>query len=113
MENFLRGIIRDAVKTLFECEVEESVIQIQKTRREFEGDYTLVVFPLLRYSKNTPEMTGDSIGSYLRRNSKEITGYNVIKGFLNLVVSDDWWIEHFTTMSSEGFPGSIFFTKYQ
>ena len=106
MENFLRGIIRDAVKTLFECEVEESVIQIQKTRREFEGDYTLVVFPLLRYSKNTPEMTGDSIGSYLRRNSKEITGYNVIKGFLNLVVSDDWWIEHFTTMSSEGFPGS-------
>ncbi len=103
MEYLLRGIIRDAIKGLFESEVDESVIQIQKTRKEFEGDLTLVVFPLLRYSKNTPELTGDLIGSYLVRNSRIIARYNVIKGFLNLVISDDWWIEHFTMMSSEDF----------
>ena len=103
MEILLRDKIKDAVKYLYNCNAEDSLIQIQKTRKEFEGDFTLVVFPVLRYSKNTPEQTGDGIGKFLVENFSAIAGYNVIKGFLNLVISDSWWMEEFARMSSPGF----------
>jgi arginyl-tRNA synthetase len=93
MEKILKEKILAAVKALYKGEIKENLIQIQETRKDFEGDFTLVVFPLLRYSKNTPEQTGNDIGKYLLENYDIISGYNVIKGFLNLSISGMWWME--------------------
>jgi len=100
MDTVLRDKIIEAVKALYYCEVPENLIQLQETRREFKGDFTLVVFPLLRFSKNTPEKTGESIGNYLLASFPAVSGFNVIKGFLNLEISDKWWIDYFAELSS-------------
>lgn len=92
MESVLRTRIKEAVKELYSSEVSDDLIQIQETRKDFIGDFTLVVFPLLRFSKNTPEKTGETIGKLLMESFPAISGYNVIKGFLNLEISDKWWI---------------------
>ena len=101
MEIVLKEKIKEAVRALYNCEVEENLIQIQETRKDFKGDFTIVVFPLLRYSKNTPEKTGETIGRYLVERSSEISGFNVIKGFLNLEISDAWWVDFFSKLSVE------------
>ncbi len=95
MEIVLKDKIKEAVKVLYNSEVTDNLIQIQETRKDFKGDFTLVVFPLLRFSKNTPEKTGETIGNYLIATFPAISGFNVIKGFLNLEISDKWWIEYF------------------
>lgn len=100
MEITLRGKIKEAVKILYQSEIPDTLIQIHETKKEFNGDFTLVVFPLLRFSRNTPEKTGESIGKYLLNNFSAIIKYNVIKGFLNLVVSDTWWVDYFIKMNS-------------
>jgi arginyl-tRNA synthetase len=100
MEIILKDKIKEAVKVLYNCDVPVTLIQLQETRKEFNGDFTLVVFPLLRFSKNTPEKTGESIGNYLLTTFPSVSGFNVIKGFLNLEISDKWWIEYFADMSS-------------
>src|SRR5450759_3134331 len=101
MEIVLKGKIKEAVKILYSSEVTDDLIQIQKTRKDFDGDFTLVVFPLLRFSKNTPEKTGETIGNYLIDKFPAVSGFNVIKGFLNLEISDAWWVEYFGKMASE------------
>lgn len=101
MEIILKEKIKEAIKALYNSELADNLIQIQETKKDFDGDYTLVVFPLLRYSKDTPEKTGKSIGDYLLKNSSEIIDFNVIKGFLNLVVSDSYWVDSFVKMNSE------------
>jgi arginyl-tRNA synthetase len=101
MEIVLKQKIREAVSVLYNSRVDDNLIQLQETRKDFKGDFTLVVFPLVRFSKNTPEQTGESIGSYLVKNFPHISGYNVIKGFLNLEVSYKWWIEYFSYISEE------------
>ena len=65
MESVLRTRIKEAVRILYSCEVSDDLIQIQETRKDFNGDFTLVVFPLLRFSKNTPEKTAETIGNYM------------------------------------------------
>ncbi len=100
MEIILKDKIKEAVKVLYNSDVDVAVIQLQETRKEFKGDFTLVVFPLLRFSKNTPEKTGENIGNYLLTSFPLVSGFNVIKGFLNLEISDKWWIEYFADMSS-------------
>jgi arginyl-tRNA synthetase len=100
MEIILKDKIIEAVSVLYNSEVSENLIQLQETRKEFKGDFTLVVFPLLRFSKNTPEKTGENIGNYLLESFPLVSGFNVVKGFLNLVISDKWWIEYFADMSS-------------
>jgi arginyl-tRNA synthetase len=99
MERILKEKILTTVKSLYNCEIPESLIQIQETRKDFDGDFTLVVFPLLRFSKNTPEQTGNDIGNFLLNNFTLISGFNVIKGFLNLVVIDSLWVDLFIRMS--------------
>jgi arginyl-tRNA synthetase len=99
MESVLREKIKEAVRALYNISITDNLIQIQETKKDFTGDFTFVVFPLLRYSKNTPELTGDSIGKYLVKNFSAVSGYNVIKGFLNLEISDSWWIDFFAGMS--------------
>jgi len=101
MESVLKGKIKEAVKVLYNSEVTDDLIQLQETRKDFKGDFTLVVFPLLRFSKNTPEKTGESIGNQIISTFPAISGFNVIKGFLNLEISDAWWIDYFRKMASE------------
>jgi arginyl-tRNA synthetase len=101
MEIILKEIIKEAVKTIYNSELGDDLIQIQETRKDFKGDFTLVVFPLLRFSKNTPEKTGEMIGKYLTDHFPSVAGFNVIKGFLNLEISDSWWIETFRKLSAE------------
>jgi arginyl-tRNA synthetase len=101
MEIALKDKIREAIRYLYNSEVADDLIQLQETRKDFKGDFTLVVFPLLRFSKNTPEKTAETIANYLMENFPPVAGFNVIKGFLNLEISDAWWIEFFATMSGE------------
>lgn len=99
MESILKEKIREAVNSLYNSEISDSLIQIQATKKDFKGDFTLVVFPILRFSKNTPEQTGNDIGNFLLNNFNVFSDYNVIKGFLNLVIADLWWVELFSKMS--------------
>ena len=90
IENFLQQKAAETVAALY-GPADPAAIQIQKTRKEFEGDYTLVVFPLLKLSRKKPEETATEIGEALVKNVPEIKGYNVIKGFLNLSLSNQFW----------------------
>ena len=83
--------VKDAVRSLYGFEADSESFQIQATRKEFEGDYTVVVFPLLKISKKSPETTGNEIGEYLVSKSPVIEKYNVVKGFLNLKLSPVYW----------------------
>ena len=84
-----------AGKELYGQNIPEKIIQVQKTRPEFEGDLTIVVFPLLRISKKGPEQTAGELGNYFVEQLKNVTAYNVIKGFLNLTISDYYWLDFF------------------
>jgi len=75
----------------------EQSIQFQKTRKDFKGDVTLVVFPLLRASKKGPEQTAEEIGNYLKEKVAEVAGFNVVKGFLNLEITQEYWYNQFVT----------------
>ena len=81
-----------AVKELYGVEIPENLVQFQPTRKEFAGDLTIVVFPFLKLSKKTPEKTGEDIGNYLINNVSAVTKFNVIKGFLNIEISAEYWI---------------------
>jgi arginyl-tRNA synthetase len=78
MEKILREKIKETVKVLYNSEVENDLIQITETRKDFIGDFTIVVFPILRYSKNTPEHTAEAIGKYLISTFPSVSGF---KGF--------------------------------
>ena len=91
IEQFLTDKVAAAVSILYGNA--GAPLQIQKTRKEFEGDYTLVVFPLLKASRKSPEATATEIGEYLVANTPEIKAFNVIKGFLNLTIASDVWVE--------------------
>lgn len=96
IENHLAEKAKAAVLALFNENVGEGAIQVQRTRKEFEGDVTLVVFPLSRMAKMKPEETAEVIGKWLCEHVDEFVRFNVVKGFLNIVVSDDFWIKSFT-----------------
>ena len=81
-----------AVKELYNADILENQIALQATRKEFEGQITIVTFPVTRFSKSSPEQTGKEIGAYLQQHIAEISDFNVIKGFLNIVLSDTYWI---------------------
>ena len=85
--------VSEAVRSLYGAEISTEKIQLQKTRKEFEGDFTVVVFPFLALSKKRPEETAQEIGEYLKANQPVISSFNVVKGFLNLSISTTYWIE--------------------
>jgi arginyl-tRNA synthetase len=97
IEKILAGKAAEGLRFLYGNQVDASSLTIQKTKPEFEGDLTIVTFPLVRYSKKSPEQTGDEIGSWLQQNFDAIKSFNVIKGFLNLVIDDKFWSEFFST----------------
>jgi arginyl-tRNA synthetase len=91
MEQILKEQVRVAIKSLYNRDADPQLVQIQETRKDFRGHFTIVIFPLLKYSSRSPEETGDEIGRYIELKCSEVEGYNVIKGFLNLVMSDQFW----------------------
>ncbi len=103
-ELFIASKAAEAVKALYGADISSSALQVQATRKEFEGDYTLVVFPLLKLSHSSPENTGNAIGSWLKENVAEISAFNCVKGFLNLCLSQVFWNEALSEiLSSENF----------
>lgn len=93
LNELLSGYIEEAVNSVYGATPDKSAIQLQKTRKDFEGDITLVTFPLLRISKKSPETTGLEIGKFLvDNNSSLISGYNCVKGFLNLIISNKYYL---------------------
>ena len=93
LEQTLTADIQAAVKALYGQDVTPQQIQLQKTKREFEGHLTLVAFPLLRISRKKPEETAEEIGRYLKEHTDAVAAYNVVKGFLNLVIAPAEWVK--------------------
>ena len=93
-ETFIAQIAAASIEALYGA-ADSSQIQIQKTRKEFEGDYTLVTFPLLKLSRKAPEATANEIGEHIVANNPTISSFNVIKGFLNLSIAPAYWAERF------------------
>ena len=94
IDNYISEVVAGVVAQLY-GEVNPAQIQIQKTRKEFEGDYTLVTFPLLKLSRKSPEATATEIGEKLVATSSQVSAFNVIKGFLNISLSAEFWQERF------------------
>jgi len=86
-----------AVKHLYNTDIAAADINLQETRKEFEGQVTVVTFPFTKFSKKSPEQTGNEIGAYLQNNLNEVAGFNVIKGFLNISISNDYWLKQLYT----------------
>ncbi len=98
-EQLITKRVREAVEILYSSTPEESFFQTQATRREFVGDITAVMFPLLKISKKSPEQTGDEIGKFISDQSPDIESYNVVKGFLNIKLSGSYWMNAFKEIS--------------
>ncbi|MCQ2141826.1 MAG: arginine--tRNA ligase [Bacteroidales bacterium] len=106
-ELFIAQKASEAIKALYNADVDASALQISATRKEFEGDFTLVVFPLLRISHSTPDNTGAAIGEWLSTNVPEISAFNVVKGFLNICLSPLYWNNLFTAIASDADFGQL------
>lgn len=91
---------QEAIKALFNTDVETTAITLQDTRKEFEGQVTVVTFPFIKISKKSPEETGNLIGEYLINNTTEVIAFNVVKGFLNLSITDEYWINELKNIAN-------------
>ena len=101
MENKIKQILIECSIELFGEQIEEKSIQFQVTRKEFEGDFTLVVFPFAKLLKKSPVDTANWIGDFLSGKLDEIKSYNVIQGFLNISLVDSYWLEALKEIDSE------------
>ncbi len=108
IKNIIETKVKEGFLALYNIEIPS--VEFQATRKEFEGDITLVVFPLLRYKKGNPVQIGEDLGKYVLENVTEITSYNVVKGFLNLVIDDGFYTKFFNSIyldSSYGYVSPI------
>ena len=87
----LQNKVIEAIEKIYNEKVEQNLVQIQQTRKEFVGDFTLVVFPFVKLLKKSPEIIANEIGEYIKQNMSEVSNFNVIKGFLNFVLTDSFW----------------------
>src|SRR5690554_2851491 len=92
IESKIQHSVIKAIKGLYAVDVTENTIQLQNTRKDFQGDITLVVFPFTRFSRKSPEDTAGDLGVFLKDYVEEVVDYNVVKGFLNLEIGADYWI---------------------
>ncbi|GIM48816.1 arginine--tRNA ligase [Capnocytophaga stomatis] len=99
LQEILKQHTQKAVEHLFGIQLEN--VELQQTKKEFEGDITVVIFPMLRQIKGNPEQIGQQIGAFLQENVSEVSGFNVIKGFLNLVISDSYYIDFLKSIENE------------
>ncbi|MCE3229563.1 MAG: argS [Bacteroidetes bacterium] len=95
--------VQKALKELYS--IDSTNIVFQKTRKEFEGDFTLVTFPFIKEAKKSPEQVGQELGDYLVKNEKTVIAFNVVKGFLNIVLSDAFWLSYFNSVKDSSFIG--------
>lgn len=94
IEKIIIQSVVEAINNLYNVQIEEKLVQLQETKKEFSGDITIVTFPFLKMSKKSPEQTGDDIGKYITQHTKEISNYSVIKGFLNLKIDASYWLDN-------------------
>lgn len=99
-ENFIAAKASEAIKAVYGADVTPETLQVQPTRKEFEGDYTLVVFPLLRITRQSPDVTGNALGEWLKANCPEVSAFNSVKGFLNLSLSNLYWKESLESIAA-------------
>ena len=105
LEQKLKQLTVDIFKNVFDADVPEDAVTINVTKKEHEGDFTIVVFPLIKFSKKNPEQTAEALGAALKEQDGFIAAYNVIKGFLNIKLSDLYWLEqlqNITTVNNYG-----------
>jgi arginyl-tRNA synthetase len=107
LELIIKDQVAAAINFLYGQQVNPAQVQVQLTRSEFEGDQTVMVFPFLRTSKKSPEVTGQEIGEYLVANVAEVSKFNVVKGFLNLVIDNKFWIDRLNEAIPDNQFGSI------
>ncbi len=105
IEHFLSDTISSAVNSLFSLATKPEDIILQKTKKEFEGDYTLVTFPYIKAAKLTPEKTGELIGEEMLKTNSFITEFNVVKGFLNFTLTNSFWLSQFKEISKDAYYG--------
>ncbi len=105
IQDTLAEKVKEAVQHLHEVSLEN--VEFQATRKEFEGDVTVVVFPMLRQVKTNPVQLGENIGKYLEEHVEEVAGFNVVKGFLNIVLSDAYFLKFFNLMKDDKYYGSV------
>ena len=105
IQDTLAEKVKEAVQHLHEVSLEN--VEFQATRKEFEGDITVVVFPMLRQVKINPVQLGENIGKYLEEHVEEVAGFNVVKGFLNIVLSDAYFLKFFNLMKDDKHYGSV------
>lgn len=101
IEQKIQSAVIAGLKALYQFEADEKNVQVLKTKKEFEGHYTIVVFPFLRASKKSPEATAQELGEYLKNNEKAVAEFNVIKGFLNLTIASDCWTEMLNDINAD------------
>lgn len=99
MEDLLRKSVREAIRSLYSADMNDDLLQLQKTRKEFTGDLTLVAFPITKISHKSPEQTAKDLGDYLSQHVDSVSGFNVIKGFLNIVISPAVWAKQLGIIS--------------
>jgi len=95
--DFIIATVVKAVKHLYQTDITADAINLQETRKEFEGQVTIVTFPFTKFSRKSPEQTGAEIGEYLKANLPEVAAFNVIKGFLNISIADSYWLDQLYT----------------
>jgi arginyl-tRNA synthetase len=100
-DDYIKEKALDAVNKLYGTNPNPDHIQVQATRKDFEGDFTIVCFPLLKYSKKNPDQTAEDLGKFLLESNSEIGAYNIIKGFLNLSFTNNFWVIEFNKAYSE------------
>ncbi len=100
VDNIIQNLVK-AIEALYSQELPIQQFQIQKTKKEFDGDLTLVVFPLLKVTKKSPEQSAEEIGKWLLENSDIANSYNVVKGFLNLSIKDEIWLDQFNVWARD------------
>src|ERR1700744_2818845 len=93
--NFIVESVLKAVTALYQIEISASDISLQETRKEFEGKVTIVTFPFVKFSRKSREQTGTEIGEFIKNDLKEVAAFNVVKGFLNISLSDEYWLDQF------------------
>jgi arginyl-tRNA synthetase len=107
LEFVIKNKVAEAINVLYSQTIDQSQVQVQLTRSEFEGDQTVMVFPFLKLSRKSPEATAAEIGEYLKSNLKEVAGFNVVKGFLNLVIDNRYWIDRLNEAIADNTYGFI------
>jgi arginyl-tRNA synthetase len=105
-EQFISGQVAKAVSEVYGRSLTEGNVQLQKTRKEFEGDITLVTFALVKITRRSPEQTAEDIGGWLVKNVPGIASYNVVKGFLNISLSTEYWLKELQEATTNGSFGS-------